>query len=329
MKKRIALVVLLSSIVGGVFAQVMLRGDVYTGIAADIPYNGKESIGLKNREKGGSMMDLSATALLGNGSYGVKLDTTFSYVRPDLSFTPKGMYGWAELFNNKIRLSMGKISDGVWVTGLDNAYVFDEVTGARVEWRTPLEGLSVGMAFDAGDYTFEKFAKQLIFGGSYVSAIFNTVLAYDFGSNTQALFGFSFTGIDDLTVAGIELRLTDLALWKTLGALAIDEEVAYRIMRPLTVSLHLAQKVYGDANSDISLAFRPGIAYRFTPAVTVSLEVEVNSDDVFKTTNLVATPCIEYQLPGSGLLYLQYDLAVAKFKEMSHTIGLGFEVRSF
>jgi hypothetical protein len=57
--------------------------------------------------------------------------------------------------------------------------------------------------------------------------------------------------------------------------------------------------------------------------------VEVNSDDVFKTSNLVITPCIEYQLPGSGLLYLQYDLAVAKFKEMSHTIGLGFEIKSF
>jgi hypothetical protein len=329
MKKRFVFVVLFGSLVGILSAQVMLRGNLYTGLTADIPYDGEESIGLKNREKGNIVMDVSVAALLREGAYGVKLDTTFSYIRPDIAFTPKGIYGWAELFDRQIRLSLGKISDGVWVTSMDNEYTFDEIAGARVEYRTPLEGLSVGMAFDAGDYTFENFAKQLIFGGSYVSAIFNTVAAYDFGSNTRALFGFNFTGIDDLTTAGIELRVTDIALWKKYGELAIDEEVAYRIIRPLTVSLHLGQTAYGKAGSDVGLAFRPGIAYKITQALTGSLDVEVNSNDVFKTSNLVVTPCIEYQLPGSGIFYLQYDLALAKLKEPSHTIGLGFEIKSF
>jgi hypothetical protein len=329
MKKRFVFVVVLGSLAGSVSAQVTLRGNLYTGITADIPYDGEESIGLKNREKGNTTMDVSAAALLGEGTYGVKLDTTFIYNRPDIAFTPKGMYGWAELFDRQIRLSLGRISDGVWVTSLDNEYTFDEIAGARVEYRTPLEGLSVGMAFDAGDYTFENFAKQLIFGGSYVSAIFNTVVAYDFGSNTRALFGFNFTGIDDLTTAGIELRVTDIALWEKYGELAMDEEAAYRIIRPLTVSLHVAQKVYGKADSDMALAFRPGLAYKVTQTLTGSLDVEVNSDDVFKTSNLVVTPCIEYQLPGSGILYLQYDLTLAKLKEPSHTIGFGLEIKSF
>jgi hypothetical protein len=329
MKKSFVFVVLFGSLAGSVSAQVMLRGNLYTGITADIPYDGEESIGLKNREKGNTVMDVSAAALLGEGAYGVKLDTTFSYLRPDITFTPKGMYGWTELFDRQIRLSLGKISDGVWVTSLDNDYTFDEIAGARVECRTPLEGLSVGMAFDAGDYTVENFAKQLIFGGSYVSAIFNIVGAYDFGSNTRALFGFNFTGIDDLTTAGIELRFTDIALWEQYGELAIDEEAAYRIIRPLTVSLHMAQKVYGKAGSDMGLAFRPGLAYKLTRTLTGSLEVEVNSDDVFKTSNLALTPCIEYQLPGSGILYLQYDLTLAALKEPSHAIGLGLEIKSF
>jgi hypothetical protein len=329
MKKRFIFVVLIGSLAGSISAQVMLRGNLYTGIAADIPYGGEESIGLKNRETGNTMMDVSAAALLGEGAYGVKLDTTFSYLRPDIAFTPKGIYGWAELFDRHLRLSMGRISDEVWVTSLDNEYTFDEIAGARVEWRTPLEGLSVGMAFDAGDYTLENFAKQLIFGGSYVSGICNTVVAYDFGSNTRALFGFNFTGIDDLTAAGIELRVTDIALWEEYGELALDEEAAYRIIRPLTVSLHMAQKVYGKADSDMGLAFRPGLAYRFTQTLTGSLEVEVNSDDVFKTSNLAVTPCIEYQLPGSGILYLQYDLTLAELKEPSHTIGFGLEIKSF
>jgi hypothetical protein len=332
MKKCFICAALFSILSGGVFAQVSLGGNLYTGVAVDIPYEGEESIGVKHRDpkKGNTSMDLSVTALLGKGTYGAKLDTTFGLIQPtEISFTPKGIFGWANLFNNQIRFSVGKISDGVWVTSLDNEYTFDEVSGARVEYRTPLKGLSVGMAVDAGDYTFEKFAKQLIFGGSYVSTLFNTVFAYDFGSNTRTLFGFNFTGIDDLTTAGIELQASDLALWDKTGAVVIDEEVAYRIIRPLTVSLHLTQSLYGSPDKDIGLAFKPGIAYRIIQALTGSLEVEVNTDDAFKTMNMVVTPCLEYRLPGAGLLYLQYDLTVAEFKKPSHTIGLGFEIKAF
>jgi hypothetical protein len=328
MKKCFICAALFSILSGGVFAQVSLGGNLYTGVAVDIPYEGEESIGLYNRESEAknSYMDLYLTALFGKGLYGAKLDTNFNF--PPQNFTVKGIYGWANLFNDRIRLSIGGISDGVWVTSLDNEWTFDEVNGARIEYRTPLKGLSVGMAVDAGDYTFEKFAKQLIFGGSYVSTLFNAVFAYDFGSNTRTLFGFNFTGIDDLTTAGIELQATDLALWDKTGSIVVDEELAYRIIRPLTVSLHLTQR-YGSQDKDLGLAFRPGIAYRFIPALTGSLEVEVNTPDGFKTQNLVVTPCLEYRLPGAGLLYLQYDLTITEFKKPSHLIELGFEIKAF
>jgi hypothetical protein len=240
-----------------------------------------------------------------------------------------GIYGWVNFLDNQIRLSIGDISDGVWVTSLDNEYNFDEVNGLRVEFRTPLKGLSVGVAVDAEDYTFDKFAKHFVFGGSYVSALFNGVFAYDLGNNTRTLFGFNFTGIDDLTTAGIEFSANDLALWDKVGSMVIDEEAAYRIIRPLTVSLHLTQKFRGNPDEDAGFGFRPGIAYRITRALTGSLELEVNTEDAFKTSNLVLTPCLEYSLPGPGLLYLQYDLKVAEFKKPSHTIGFGFEIKSF
>jgi hypothetical protein len=328
MKKCFMYVALLSILSGGAFAQVSLGGNLFAGVAVDIPYEGEESIGLYNRENEAknSYMDLYVNALFGKGLYGAKLDTNFT--TPD-SFTVKGIYGWANLFNSQIRLSVGRISDGVWVTSLDNEYTFDEVTGARIEYRTPLKGLSVGIALDAGDYTFEKFAKQLIFGGSYVSALFNTVFAYDLGSNARTLFGFNFTGIDNLTTAGIELQASDLALWDKMGAVVIDEEVAYRIIRPLTVSLHLTQKFYGSKDEELGLAFRPGIAYRIIQALTGSLELEVNTEDAFKTSNLVITPCLEYRLPGAGMLYLQYDLTLTEFTKPSHLIGLGFEIKAF
>jgi hypothetical protein len=326
MKKIIVLSVLFGVLAGGVYAQIVLGGEIYTGIVLDIPSDGDESIGVNHRKKGNTLFELTAT--VNKDNFGAKLDTSF-VKQPSDFFRLNGIYGWAYFLNKQIRLTLGDISDAVWVTTLDNEYRLDDVSGFRLEYKTPLPGLSVGAAFDAGGYTLEKFAKQIIFGASYVHALFNAVAAYDMGSNAQTIFGFNFTGIDQLTTAGLELKASDLALWDKMGSLVIDEEVAYKIVNEFTAVLHLGQSFYGKSGSDPGLLFRPGVRYKIVPALTAFLDVEINSQDVFKTTNLVVHPWLEYSLGGLGLLYLEYKVNLADMKTPSHLIGFGLEIKAF
>jgi hypothetical protein len=326
MKKFIAVSVLLCVLAGGVFAQITLGGEFYTGVTLDIPNDGDESIGVSHREKGNTLFEFNA--VVNKDRFGAKLDTSF-VKQPTDFFRLNGIYGWTYFLDKQIRLTLGDISDAIWVTPLDNEYHLDDVAGFRLEYRTPLPGLSVGAAFDAGDYTMEKFFKQIVFGASYVHALFNTVAAYDTGSNANMIFGFNFTGIDQLTTAAIELKGSNLALWEKMGSFILDEEVAYQIIGNFTAVLHLGQSFYGKADSDLGLLFRPGVKYRFLPPLTGFLDLEFNSQDTFKTTNMIVHPWVEYSLGNLGLLYLEYKLSLPDMKAPAHTIGLGMEIKAF
>jgi hypothetical protein len=175
----------------------------------------------------------------------------------------------------------------------------------------------------------EKFFKQIILGANYVHAYFNTVAAYDLGGNADVIFGFNFTGIDQLTTAGIEVKGNDLALWEKTGSLIIDEEAAYRVTREFTAVLHLGQTLYGDSNKDMALLFRPGARYKILPPLTAALDVELGSEDVFKTINMTVHPWVEYSLGNMGLLYLEYKLTLPDMKDAAHLIGLGMEIKAF
>ena len=172
----------------------------------------------------------------------------------------------------------------------------------------------------------------MIFGATYVNPMFNTVIAYDMGSNAQLLFGFNFTGIDKLTSAGIQLLATNLATWDSAsvgGEILINEKVGYRIMRPLTVSLLMSQTFYGTSGKDARLYFTPAVAYKILPTLTASLSLEIGSDDLFKNTNMTITPCLEYALKGPALFYVQYELELVAMKEHNHRFGFGIDVKAF
>jgi hypothetical protein len=326
MKKIIAVSVLFGVLTGGLFAQVTLSGTFHTGVEVNIPSDGDESIDINHREKGLKIFDLAAT--VNKDNFGAKLDTSFA--KQSDFFIFNGAFGWAYFLDKQIRLSLGKINDAAWVTTLGHEYNLDAVEGFRLEYRTPfLPGLNVGAAFEVGGYTMEKFFKQVIFGANYVHAFFNTVAAYDLGGNANVIFGFNFTGFDQLTSAGIELKGTDLALWEKMGVLLIDEEVGYQVTGELTAILHLGQKLYGKSGSDPGLLFRPGVRYRILPPLTAFLDVEIGSEDAFKTTNMVVHPWVEYSLGNMGLLYLEYELSLPDMKEPAHLIGLGMEIKAF
>jgi hypothetical protein len=333
--KRTVIVLFLSAVMAGsAFAQLTLSGDAYVGFSVKKPYDEADVYGIEHRKEGQPKFNFAAMARREN--YGIKLDTKFQYNPASSSdfFTLNGIYGWTYFLDNSIRVSLGKISDAVWATSLDsnneNVWNFDEVTGLRAEYKTPLEGLSVGAAFNAGDqnYNTENLFRRTIFGASYIHEMFNTVAAYDLGNDDRVLLGFNFTGIEELTTAGIQLKATSLTHWKEQGILSVHEKAAYRVMRPLTVSLYLKQQFSGDSE-DIGLNFIPGCSYKINPLLTASLDVDIGTVDSFKTTDLTLKPCLEYTLKGPALFYVQYELKLAEFKKNSHSFGVGMDIKAF
>ena len=331
MKKLVLILLIFGVLAANAFAQLSFSGEVYAGIQLEKAYEETEKISTNHRDEGAPKFLFIATTQREN--YGAKLDLSFQATNP-YTQTLEGLYGWVNLWENNIRLTMGKISDGVWVSSLDadHEFVFDEITGVRVEYKTPVAGLRVGFALPTQDYNLEELAKRAIFGASYVNAMFNAVVAYDSGNNDNVLFGFNFTGIDSLTSAGIQAKISNLATWdNTLvgGIIQVNEKVGYRVMKPLIVSLIAGQTVYADTKKDIGLSFTPGASYRIMPGLMGYLNVELKTNDYFETNDLKITPSLEYSLKGPALLYVQYELEMKELKNDSHRFGFGIEIKAF
>jgi hypothetical protein len=334
-KKPFFLFILFAVATGGIFAQLAWNGEFYTGLEFYAPHGSKGVISQDhtdhNKAKGITQGNITATYI--NGGFGMKINTLFQANADPVSLV--GAYGWFNFWANQIRLSMGKISDGVWVTSLENEYVLDELSGFRLELKPKLlSGLNIGAAFHTGDpgaptYTFKDFADGMVLGGSYIHPLFNVVVAYDRSRSGKVIGGINYTGIYDLTDAGIEIKYNDFYNWKYDGYIRIDEKIGYRVMRPLIVSLRAAQTQYGDSQKDLQLLFNPELAYKLNAAMTVGLEAEVESPDLFKSVNLDLVPYLDYALPGAAYIYIQYKLHLTDMKDPDHSIGLGLTVKSF
>ena len=339
MKKTIIVSLLICILAGNVFAQVTFSGEAYAGFQYENSFNGDNIVTADHRKEGAPKFNFQAVAQ--RADYGIKLDVDFQTTNP---LTLNGIYGWAYFLDDSIHFTVGKISDGKFVSSLDadHEYEFDSVTGIRVEYRTPfLEGLNLGLAVPAlggegnyaGDYKLERMAKKIILGASYVTPLFNTIAAYDLGNNARFLFGFNFTGIDELTSAGIQIRANNLATFDYPvigGSVQINEKIGYRIMRPLIANLFLSQTFYGEEDKDMALTFNPSVSYKILPNLTGSFSLDVTSTDLFKSQVITFTPCIEYNLKGPALVYAQYDLIIARYKGDSfHRFGLGIDIKAF
>ncbi|MDR1212176.1 MAG: hypothetical protein LBK40_08095, partial [Spirochaetaceae bacterium] len=338
MKKVLVVFVLLAAFSAGAFAQLVLNGEFYTGLEVYIPrnYSSHETIRMNHvdhhKPEGTTLFNVTGTYT--RDSFGLKLDTDFRDAAANF-YTLNGAYGWASFFDSQIRVSMGKISDGVWVTSLENEYVLDELRGFRVELKPQfIEGLNVGAAFRAGestapDFDGEEFGYGMVLGASYITPVFNAVAAYDRSGSGTVIGGINYTGIYNLTDAGIEIRYGEFADWETIGYFTIDEKIGYRVMRPLTVSLRAAQTVYGDSKKDAALLFNPEVAYRLTPTLTAGLEAELDSPDYFTTANLAVVPYVDIALPGAAYIFFQYKMSLIDMKDPDHSIGVGLTVKAF
>lgn len=338
MKKAIIVSLLISVLAGGVFAQLTLSGEMYAGIQLEKNFVDDDDaiVSAEHRKEGAPMFNLTATGEREN--YGAKLDVTFQTTNP---FSLNGIFAWADFLDNSLRLVLGKISDSVWISSLDadHEYQFDQVTGFRLEYKPTflpdfMEGLCLGFAFSAEDYDAEKFFKKFVFGASYVNPMLNAVFSYDNGNNGRLLLGINYTDIPDLTSAGIQMRILNIASWDSIsyyGTLAFNEKIGYRVIRPLTVSLLMEQEFYAEeSKEDPKLSFTVEGAYKILPELTGSLSVGIMTADNFDSVLFTLGPCIEYTLKGPALLYAQYELGVAKYKEDSyHRFGFGIDIKTF
>ena len=339
MKKAIIVFLLFSVLAVSAFAQVSFSGSAYAGIQFLNPVGDGETITTDHREEGAPRFDFSATVLREN--FGARLDTTFRMTEgADIdALVLNGIYGWVDfddlLGNDLLRFTMGQISSTPWVLPrlhISHAEVeFGDVRGLRIDYTTPIQGLSAGAALRADGHGFQRSFERMVFGLTYNHHMFSAIFAYDLSANGQAIFGFNYTGILDLT-AGFQLRAGHLASWSDdlfPGTLQLRQIVAYRVMRPLNVFLVASQSVENRYESDVGLEFIPGVEYRILPNLVGSFSAIIESPDHFSTTNLTLNPMIEKTLRGPAILYFDYQLRFDDMDTVTHTIGFGITIRAF
>jgi hypothetical protein len=360
MKKILLASLLLGFAAFSVFAQLNLSGKAYVGVQVTVPYEedekgdkvkDNEKWTVEHREEGAPKFDFAATASKDN--YGAKLDTTFSTATP---FTLNGVYGWVSFFDgtygdwlpNKwlpdTKLTVGKLSDAAWVTGEKEWSLDKDVAGFRIElsnfdkYSSSLSGLRIGAVFDvaggsqdAYDSDTERLFKQTILGVSYINPLFNLLASYDIGDNGQLLAGFNFTGIDRLTTATIEAKASNLHpdVWEKMGQLSLVEKIVCRTIQRVSASLQADQVLSGNSDAKPFLSFTPGLQYRITKESTFFLEAAFESADEFDHTDFELKPYIELALAGPAVFYVEYALKLSEFKNDSHRLGFGLEVKAF
>jgi len=341
MKKFIVFALLFGVLTVNAFAELRFSGGFYAGIQIEIPYDTDEetTVNPYHRTEGSPVFNFVATFIRPNA--GVRLDTSFQADQAGgEALRLNGVYGWVDFLDNSLRFTTGRISNPLWVASLDpdHEWYFDKITGFRLEYTTPLPGLSIGAAFRTEDNNLPQLLERVIFGANFVHPMFTAVFAYNLGSNGHALFGFNFTGFPDLTM-GVQVRARHIASWDDPGfggVLEAVQRVGFRVVRPLELTLLAGQIFYADPSGDVErrdteLFFTPGVSYRLLDNLVASFSVEIRSTDFFNDSRLITfNPGIEYQLGGTVSFYAEYKFRLAKFVHQSfHRINVGINVRAF
>ncbi|MCL2374847.1 MAG: hypothetical protein FWC65_06360 [Treponema sp.] len=353
-RKTVSLFMLACVCAASAFAQVTFSGEANMGIQLTNPPDADETITTTHREYGSPRFDLSATVIRDN--YGARLVTRFQNREGMEPLEVRGIYGWVDWDglagqDDSLRLSMGQFASGLWVIQLDSdieEFDIDRITGFRLTYDTPIQGLSVGAAFRSTGQDAEAFGEQMIFGGTLITPLFSALFVYDLGWNVRTLFGinfpgFGFIGLPDLSF-GFKIRADRLATWDSSTALGgqmrMYQRIGYRISWPVSVSLIAGQRIYARNNTagdDMWMMFGPGITYRHRslPNLTASLRAMIDSADHFSTQNLIIRPAIEKSLAGPAIFYVQYQLNLDDFgssnpmDRATHTISFGLDIRAF
>ena len=345
MKKLIVFALLFGVITGSAFAQLTFSGDFHAGIQIEIPYDtndehspDRNTVYPLHRTEGFPVFNFVAAFNRPIG--GARLDTSFQTdLAGNEALTVNGVYGWVNFLDNTLQLTVGRMSNPRWVASLDPDHIwhFDEITGLRLEYHTPLPGLSVGAAFRTEGNDLQELFKRVIFGANFTHRTFNAVFAYNLGSNGHALFSINYFGITDLTL-GVQTRIRHIASWNTRafgGSVEVVQRAGFRVTRLMELTLLAGQIFYaepsGGERRDPALFFTPGVSYRLLPDLTASFSIEVRSDDLFDRSRFITfNPAIEYNVGGPISFYAEYEFVMANYVHQSlHRISLGINIRAF
>jgi len=337
MKKALIVSLLLGTITVGAFAQLTFSGEVHAGVQVQSLYGSRESVTTTHRDGYDPRFDVTATVMREN--YGARLDTTFTIGGDGGGMTLNGIYGWVNFggfFNNdSLLLTMGHISTASWVAMLHSSvteFYFDKIKGFRLEYATPLPGLSVGVAFRAAGENLERFGKRAIFGGTYIHPLFSAVFSYDLAVNGRALLGFNFIGIPGLT-AGLKMRADNFASWDgnegPAGIFRAHYIVGYRIMRPLNVYMIVGHTNHADSETSATWEITAGVEYRILSNLLGTFSMTLDNFSGNPNNNLTFNPALEMTLRGPAIFYVEYEMRLDNMERINHTFGFGMSIRAF
>jgi hypothetical protein len=348
--KKALVVLLILAVAGGLFAQELTwSGQVKTGLTFTAIDNGNSDVDNPDPtiEFFNDDADTPTRFQLGanytNGNYGAVFR-----LRADIGSTTGTLinysaYAWGKFFNDVLKVSAGKVHDGVWGSnGLKNWGVDGD--GVRLEI-TPLEGLNLGVMFRAPglESTAKQFFNETAFGFNYKTDLFavgaSLVLDGDadglqeiekFGGDKfvptpandddkdkgmSAAAGVSITPIPGLKVSA-EGRGRNLGDFDKYGYWWFNEQATYQLLEKLEVAVLAKQFIFGkdlfgiDSERKAHLQFIPSVGYDLSDNLNVGLEATIGLwKDVYKT-ELAFTPGLTYTVGSGASIGAYYNLGI-------------------
>jgi uncharacterized protein YxeA len=305
--KKILVVLLALTIIGGVFAEskATFTGDVKTGLRITQSGEADPSVDLYHDDSGERFY------LEGNLTIDENYGLSFGLLsKPDaVTFNHARLYG--EFLDDKLKITGGKSTGAVWNTGGQLDASFDDTDGFKIEVK-PITGLDFGLqlrtVIGTGLMSLEQWGQEIRFGVTYTAAnLFRAAAAFkldsdfddvpavpanpndpnsvavafsgDEGKDYRAAIGVSILAVPNLTAAldGYIWGLGDLDLY---GKAGIGQKVAYALT-PLTVGLGVYEildlRDVGEqpegTDSTLKLYAEPYVSYKLNDPVTLALNL--------------------------------------------------------
>ena len=231
----------------------------------------------------------------------------------DANLFADNAYGWINFLDKMINVKTGFINDAVWGNAGQFGENYDAGLGVRLEVM-PIDGLNVGAFFnypDGGSTAgkTKNFFGETAFGFKYTADVWNlsaTLKLYSeestysvdtyqtdpltgdyildadgnkipatYKPDMKALFGFGFTGVQNLTVI-VDGHFLNMSSWSDQGKFECWEEFGYQLSNPFTVGLNLFEAMSGDSDVGFyNFGVWPYAYYMVTDSVQVGLDVKL------------------------------------------------------
>jgi len=298
--KKALIVLLILAVAGGLFAQEW-GGSVTTGIKigldGDMPVTGDDDD--TNDAAHGSLWFENAE----DDEWGVKIAVGAAI---DKGITLDNAWGWINFADGLLKISAGKMDDGVWGSGgaYDHDWSNDGLLRLEVK---PTDELDIGLAFsfpkwDGGEYKAAKignFFQQTIIGVKYTGDAFFVATALKLHSDEDSTkdptytpnngmdagwyFGFGYTGIEGLGIY-VDGGIEHLAKMADEGEEELWLKFEYTGVDSLTIGADFG---FGFVKSFELASFGADLwlEYAVSDAVTVGADVGLGANKDFAFTD--------------------------------------------